>query len=72
MSSEKQDFDENECLEFDDIIIVDGPGDTTVRPITGDRRKRAQAEWAKIQYWTAVERGEIDPDKTAPPPAYCP
>ncbi|MBI3823390.1 MAG: hypothetical protein HY289_12035 [Planctomycetes bacterium] len=57
-------FTSHDCID----IIVDGPGDTTVRPLTGERLKRAQAEWAKIQYWQAVERGEINPDVTPPPP----
>ncbi len=51
-------------------VIVDGPGDTTIRPLTGERRKQVEAEWAKIQYWEAVESGEIDPEKTPPPPDY--
>jgi hypothetical protein len=59
-------FTSHDCID----LFFDGPGDTTVRPITGERRKWAEAEWAKIQYWTAVERGEIDPEKTPPPPEY--
>jgi hypothetical protein len=59
-------FTSHDCDDF----FFDGPGDTTVRPITGERRKRAEAEWAKIQYWKAVERGEINPDVTPPPPTY--
>lgn len=61
-------FNSHDCID----IIVDGPGDTTVRPITGERRKQAAAEWAKIQYWEAVQRGDIDPNVTPPPPEYVP
>ena len=60
--------DSRDCVD----IFYDGPGDTTVRPLTGERRKWAEAERAKIQYWTAVERGEIDPEVTPEPPPYCP
>jgi hypothetical protein len=58
--------DSRDCID----IIVDGPGDNTRRPLTGERRKWAEAERAKIQYWTAVKRGEIDPETTPPPPEY--
>jgi hypothetical protein len=58
--------DSRDCVD----IFYDGPGDKTRRPLTGEHRKRAEAERAKIQYWTAVERGEIDPEKTPPPPEY--
>ena len=58
--------DSHDCVD----IFYDGPGDTTVRLLTGEHLKRAQAVWAEIQYWTAVERGEIDPEKTPPPPTY--
>jgi hypothetical protein len=32
-------------------VVVDGPGDTTVRPVTGKRREMLLAEREKIARW---------------------
>jgi hypothetical protein len=50
-------FSSHDCID----VIIDGPEDTTVRPLTGERLKNAMAERDKIAYWEAVRRGEITP-----------
>lgn len=52
-------FRSDDCID----IIVDGPGDTTVRPLTGERLKQAKAEWEKIQQWRAAHPGQDFPEE---------
>lgn len=53
-------FDSPDCVD----LVFDGPGDTTVRPLTGEARARAIAERDKIAYWKkwCQERGLPDDD----------
>jgi hypothetical protein len=51
-------FTSHNCID----VYVDNPGDSTVRPLTGERLKRAKAEWEKILRWQGVRGGEIPPE----------
>jgi hypothetical protein len=52
------------------ILIVDGPGDTTVRPATGVLLQLALAEREKIARWQHLMNEQVleDPPKEEGPP----
>jgi hypothetical protein len=52
-------FSSHDCVD----VYYDGPGDSTVRPLTGDRLKRAMAEREKIAHWQARCEGEKSRDQ---------
>jgi len=43
--------DSRDCVD----ILIDGPGDRTVRPSTGELRKRAMAERELIARWETMD-----------------
>jgi hypothetical protein len=47
-------FSSCDCID----IELDGPEDTTVRPLTGDQLKRAIAERERIAHWESLGYGD--------------
>jgi hypothetical protein len=56
-------YDSPNCVN----LIIDGPGDTTVRPVSPERRRQLMAERDKIARWQHMSKQPPDADKSDGP-----